>query len=198
MSKKHEDAAGSATDTKASVSSGPTLQLKKVAVYRERTNDLDTSQGRANAYKNLAGEICHSAREMRDEDSTAQYILVFHALELALKGYLIHAGLKEEQLSRHPYSHNLTNAYAEAKRRGLHVLLDRANEPDDTILRRRGASVALDKVDLIIQWANEFHNRGFLRYNIANALLPSCLDVFPILDEILKAVSAGMVTRPRS
>ncbi|MCK1603916.1 hypothetical protein IVB02_21365 [Bradyrhizobium sp. 166] len=188
-SNKRDDTTEFTIYPKTSVPTLP-LNIKKVSVYRERTNNLDTPQGRADAYRNLADEIYHSARQM-PEDSTAQQILIFHVLELALKGYLIHTGLKEEQLSKRPYSHNLINAYAEAKRRGLRVSLAGGAEPHDIILGSRGAGADLDKVDLIINWANEFHDRGVLRYSVASALLPTCLDVFPIIDEVLKAIPNG-------
>ena len=101
-------------------------------------------------------------------DSTAQHILVLHAIELALKGYLVHSGVSERELKRR-FSHDLEKLFAEAKKRGL--------------------TVNAAHVDELVAWANEYHKDGLIRYDIASFReLPMCEVLFPIIDAIVRAI----------
>jgi hypothetical protein len=122
----------------------------------------------ASAYRALAAEIANGAESMWSQDSVAQHIAVFHAIELALKGYLIHSGLTEKELQK-KFSHDLEMLFAEAKSRGL--------------------VVKLPNVDEIVAWSNEHHKDGLIRYDISQfSRLPKCEVLFPIVEAILLAI----------
>jgi hypothetical protein len=191
MNQKKQKTEESSAQVKASAVSKPRILVKKIGTYIERPNDLRTSSGRADAYKSLAVQICHDVSQMR-EDSLGQVILVLHALELALKAYLIHAGLNEEQLSRRPFSHNLNNAYLEAKKRGLQIIVGKDLEPHDIILRH--SDFHGDKTDRLIQWASQLHDRGLLRYELRDVSLPTCIDLLPIIRAVLEAIPDPNIT----
>jgi hypothetical protein len=106
-------------------------------------------------------------------DSTAQHILVLHAIELALKGYLVHTGLTEKELKK-KFSHDLEKLFAEARKRGL--------------------TVNVQHVDELIAWSNEYHKDGLIRYDIASFReLPMCESLFPIVDVIMGAIPMPVV-----
>jgi hypothetical protein len=122
----------------------------------------------ASGYRALAAEIANGAESMFLQDSVAQHIAIFHAIELALKGYLIHSGLTEKKLQK-KFSHDLEKLFAKAKARGL--------------------IVNLSHVDEIIAWSNEHHKDGLIRYDIAQfSKLPKCEVLFPIVDAIVHAI----------
>lgn len=138
------------------------------SVLRFRTNDVSSPAGVASAYKSLAAEVCQAARDMPFPDSTAQHILVLHAIELALKGCLVHSGVSEKDL-KYKFSHDLEKLFAEAKTRGLVVNVAYADE--------------------LIAWSNEYHKDGLIRYDIATFReLPMCAVLFPIIDAIVRAI----------
>jgi len=122
----------------------------------------------ASGYRGLASDIANEAQSMVVPGSVAQHILVFHAIELALKGYLIHSGLTENKL-RTEYSHDLKRLFKKAKAHGL--------------------VVDLPHVDEIIAWSNEHHKDGLIRYdNSQDSRLPKCEVLFPVLDAIVNAI----------
>jgi hypothetical protein len=142
------------------------------SVVRFRVGDVSNSGGSCSAYTNLAAEVCKSARDMPFPDLTAQHILVFHAIELALKGYLVHAGLCERELKK-KFSHDLEKLFAEAKLRGL--------------------AVNVAHVDELISWSNEYHKDRLIRYDIASFReLPMCKVLFPIVDAIVSAIPTAL------
>ena len=100
-------------------------------------------------------------------DLTGEYILTFHALELALKAFLAKCGLSNAALARKPYGHDLLKLYAEARARGLKVSVHKAAE--------------------LLEWVNEYHDQGaLLCYDFTETReLPSCATLFPIVKEIL-------------
>src|SRR6516165_5101476 len=73
-----------------------------------------------------------------------QYVLTFHALELALKSFLAGRGLSDVEL-RNKYAHDLDKLYEEACKRGLTL----NTNPDATRL---------------IKDANRHHEKSLLRY----------------------------------
>ena len=133
--------------------------------------DPKTDGGRAKAFLNGAGECLIGAKKLDDGFSnlTGEYILTFHALELALKSFLAKSGLTNQQLKRKPYGHNLVNLYAEAQTRGL--------------------SISLPDAEHLIKWSNEFHDGdAFVRYEFTiTRELPMCAVLFPLIEEVLSA-----------
>jgi hypothetical protein len=110
--------------------------------------------------------------------SPAEYILIAHALELSLKAFLAKHGLKQEQLWKKPYGHNLDNLYDTAV---VDHGLDLSSIPD---------------AKRIIAWVNEYHSGGdpirhALRYAPETRRLPGASVVFAIIDAILLAAGAS-------
>jgi hypothetical protein len=94
-----------------------------------------------------------------------QYVLTFHALELALKSFLAGHGLSDVEL-RNKYVHDLEKLYEEACRRGLTL--------NNTHATR------------LIKDANQHHEKSLLRYQFTKSFsLPTPEIAFPIIDEIL-------------
>jgi hypothetical protein len=132
--------------------------------------DPNTDEGRAKAFRNGAGECLIGALKLNDGlgNLTGEYILTFHALELGLKAFLAKSGLSNDKLRKKPFSHNLVNLYAEACKRGL--------------------SISLHQVDETIEWINEYHDQGALRYEFTQTReLPMCETLFPIVEAVLAA-----------
>ena len=95
-------------------------------------------------------------------DLTGEYILTFHAIELALKAFLISRGIASK-----PYGHNLVRLYQAAKEHGLSI-----NIPD---------------ADEILAWINEWHCDGVkIRYEFTlPRTLPMCSTLFPLAEAII-------------
>jgi hypothetical protein len=167
--KKSEQARSVIATASAFLDKRHPVRDKIASVIRIRPDDLTTSAGIASAYKSLATEINNAARSSSFPDSTAQHILVFHAIELALKAYLIHSGgFDQQQLAGRKFSHNLINLYNEATKNGLNI-----NDINDR--------------EELIKWSNEYHDKGLIRYDIENLRnLPKCEILFPLVDAILK------------
>src|SRR5215831_7151327 len=72
-----------------------------------------------------------------------QYVLTFHALELALKSFLAGCGVSDVEL-RNKYAHDLDKLYEEARKHGLTL-----NDPHAARL---------------IKDANQQHEKSLLRY----------------------------------
>ena len=75
--------------------------------------DPATNVGRAKAFRYGGGECLYGAQKLHDgfPDLTGEYILTFHALELALKAFLAKCGMLNGALAKKPYGHNLRNLY---------------------------------------------------------------------------------------
>lgn len=100
-------------------------------------------------------------------DETGEYIVLFHAIELGLKAFLLNHGVPEGDLRR--YGHDLVKLLQEAKRRGL--------------------SLAAPNADDMIEWINEWHcDEVKIRYEFGTErFLPLCNAVFPLAEEIIAA-----------
>jgi len=72
--------------------------------------------------------------------SSAEYILIAHALELSLKAFLAKRGLSEKELRNEPYGHNLDSLYDEAVKRGRTCLL--SPTPSTSLLGLMSITVA--------------------------------------------------------
>jgi hypothetical protein len=132
--------------------------------------DSSTDAGRSKALRYGAGECLIGAKKLDEAfpDLTGEYILTFHALELALKSFLAKNGVSDHDLRRQ-YGHDLVSLYNEACQHGL--------------------AVSFPDIDNAIVWINEFHSRGaLLRYDFANMReLPMCSTLFPLVEVILAA-----------
>src|SRR5262245_52004010 len=133
------------TETRDGASSG--LRIPRLSV------DTSTPEGLAAVFADGAGE-CLWAAQYLDKgvpDLTGEYILVFHAVELGLKAFLIRQGVAEEDLRRPPYGHDLVKLYEDAKARGLSL---QSPEADAKVW---------------LEWINEWHNKGVrIRYDFAS------------------------------
>lgn len=134
--------------------------------------DGSSNEGRAKAFKAGAMECLYGAKSLDRvfQDSTGQYILTFHALELALKAYLAKIGLSDKALRHSPFRHNLTNLYSAACEQGLSISVPQAKE--------------------FIEWMNCYHDkRSLIRYEFTGKReLPMCRVLFSIVEKVLAAV----------
>jgi HEPN domain-containing protein len=124
----------------------------------------------AQKYRFGATECLNAARGMEAKNSIAQYILSFHALELALKSYLAQKGLSGKKL-KDKYGHDLEKLYKKAKEFELKN----------------------DNVD-IAKWAGEYH-AVVIRYDFAGfKFLPNSSKLFEVINAILQQVPEMTMT----
>ena len=125
-----------------------------------------TDAGRAQAFSDGAREFLESARLLNASlFYREQYVLTFHALELALKSFLAGRVVPDVQL-RNKYMHDLEKLYEEACKHGL-------------ALNNTHAAT-------LIKDANQHHEKSLLRYLFTKSFsLPTPEIAFPIIDEIL-------------
>jgi hypothetical protein len=132
--------------------------------------DPSTDAGRAKALRYGASECLLGAMKLDEgfPDLTGEYILTFHALELAFKAFLAKNGVTNDDLQK-KYSHNLVSLYKAACNRGLIISF-----PD---------------IDNTLAWINEYHGKGaLLRYDFTNPReLPMCATLFPLVNAVLSA-----------
>src|SRR5215469_15056766 len=126
-----------------------------------------TDAGRAQAFSDGARGYVESARLLNVSPFyREQYVLTFHALELALKSFLAGRGLSDVAL-RNKYGHDLDKLYEESCKHGLTL----NNNPDGTRL---------------IKDANRHHEKSLLRYQFTTSFsLPTPEIAFPVIEEIL-------------
>jgi hypothetical protein len=96
----------------------------RMALQYLRISNIDTStpQGLATAFRGGATECFYNTAELnegRTANLTGHYIVTLHAIELGLKAFLAKHGLKEAELSRSPYGHDLDSLYSKAVALGL-------------------------------------------------------------------------------
>ena len=122
--------------------------------------------GRAQAFSDGAKGFLESARLLNASPFyREQYVLTFHALELALKSFLAGRGLSDVEL-RNKYRHDLDKLYEEACNQGLQL-----NNADAARL---------------IKDANQHQEKSLLRYLFnASFSLPTPEIAFPVIVEIL-------------
>lgn len=136
--------------------------------------DDPTGQGLAMAYKIGSSELLADARLLlKDKFSssrTGNYILTFHAIELALKAFLIARGFTEKALKGKSFGHDLNKLYAAAKANGLKLETPNADD--------------------LIAWSNEWHAEGVkIRYEFSEQrTLPLCDALVPIASEIINKI----------
>jgi hypothetical protein len=139
----------------------------RLGTTRKPPAGLDASKALASG----AAECLAAARSLDSSgkpDQTGEYIVLFHAIELGLKAFLLKHGIPEEDL-RNKYGHDLVALLQEAKQHGLRLS---TNMPDD-----------------MIEWINEWHcNEVKIRYEFdTERFLPLCNAVFPLAEEIIAA-----------
>ena len=140
-------------------------------VTRIRSIDPTTPAGLSRAFAEGAGECLIAAETLNKSfpDLTGEYIVTFHAIELALKAYLLKHGVNLEELRKRPYGHDLSQLYGEAVRLGLALV-----DPD---------------AGKMIDWVNEWHCDDVkIRYEfVTQRTLPMCATLFPLVKSILVA-----------
>ncbi len=131
--------------------------------------DTSTPDGLRHAIWCGAGEFYNVARRATPADSAPQYVLIFHAIELALKAFLIGKGFTSAKLKKSPFGHNLVELYKTAQQQGL--LLPVAD------------------VDKFLVWINEYHDRdALIRYEFTKTrTLPMAEVLFPIIAALIEA-----------
>ncbi len=131
--------------------------------------DVSTPKGLHHAVWCGAGEFYNVALRVTPTDGPPQYVLIFHAIELALKAFLIGKGLTIANLKKRPFGHNLVNLYATAQQHGL-----RLSVPD---------------ADKFLAWINEYHDRdALIRYEFTKTqTLPMVEVLFPIVAALIEA-----------
>lgn len=122
-----------------------------------------------------ASQILGAAKHLNStymSESTAEYILTFHALELGLKAFLMKQGTDPKTLARRPYSHNLVALYDKALDHGL--------------------SLDYKDADKMLRWINKWHNNPTkIRYEFGEQrTLPMCVVIFPLVEAIIRECAA--------
>ena len=73
----------------------------------------------ASSFAWAAEELCKSLTPSNRQFSDPVYLLMAHAIELALKGFLRSKGVPSEALMKRPYGHHLINLYTKARSLGF-------------------------------------------------------------------------------
>jgi hypothetical protein len=130
------------------------------------TFDLSTDRGRSGAFHLIAHDCLRGAQALHanSPNSSGEYILTAHALELALKAFLAKFSFSDKQLEK-SFRHNLAKLYEESRKLGLSILPDGA--------------------ETNIQWIGEYHS-GPLRYEYESTL-PPCDAFFDLVESVLAA-----------
>jgi hypothetical protein len=133
--------------------------------------DPSRPEGLAEAYALGAGDLVKDARFLDEQlfsDRTGHYILTLHAIELALKAFLIGKGYTEESLRSKPFGHDLVELYKAAQSKGL--------------------VLATPDADGLIDWINEWHFYSVkIRYEFTkDRQLPTCAVLIPLATEIIQ------------
>jgi hypothetical protein len=132
--------------------------------------DLSTLAGKSRVTA-LAASECTSALKTLIQchphpNETPHYILVMHAVELALKAFLMKKGVGENKLKS--IGHNLNALYKEAVDLGLSL-----DDPNTYTL---------------IAWINEWHQPVKIRYEFTEQReLPACSVLVSLADAIIAA-----------
>jgi hypothetical protein len=128
---------------------------------------LSTPAGR---YRLEASRCLSAAKTLEKHhyaNETPHYVILFHAIELGLKAFLIKDGMSIEELRKSPYGHNLQSLYREASKRGLYL--------DDS------------QFEPMIDWINKWGGVK-IRYEFDTARdLPTCADLCPLAEAIIAA-----------
>jgi hypothetical protein len=131
--------------------------------------DTSTPEGLRHAIWCGAGEFYNVALRAMPADSAPQYFLIFHAIELALKAFLIGKGLTTAKLKKPPFGHNLVKLYEIAQKHGLRL--------------------PVADVDKFLAWINEYHDRdALIRYEFTTTrTLPMVEVLSPIVAALIDA-----------
>jgi hypothetical protein len=128
---------------------------------------LSTQAGR---YRLEASRCLSAAKTLEKhhyENETPHYVILFHAIELGLKAFLIKEGMDKEILRKNAYGHNLRSLYDEATKRGL--------------------SLADPQFGPLIDWIHKWDGAK-IRYEFDTARdLPTCAELSPLAEAIIAA-----------
>jgi len=130
----------------------------------------ETPDGLSYGYRNLASQCLQAAKRLESphDFNVPEYILLFHSIELGLKGFLVKSGVTPTALRKRPYGHNLVNLYRGAIKRGMIINCDAAD--------------AASMLSLMNNWQVE------IRYNFfATCDLPKHAQLIYLADAILAA-----------
>jgi hypothetical protein len=128
---------------------------------------LSTTAGRYRLEASRCLSAAKTLEEHHHKNETPHYIILFHAIELGLKAFLIKSGMDTETLRKHPYGHNLRSLFKEATRQGLIF-----NDP---------------QAGPMIDWINKWDGTK-IRYEFDTARdLPTCAELSPLAEAIIAA-----------
>ena len=128
---------------------------------------LSTPAGRFRLEASRCLSAARTLEKHHYKNETPHYIILFHAIELGLKAFLIKSGINPKKLKDKPYGHNLANLYKEAIRRGL--------------------TLGFPNADALIQWIAQWEGAK-IRYDFDEAReLPVCAELTPLAEAIIAA-----------
>jgi hypothetical protein len=130
------------------------------------TFDLNTNQGRSAAFRLIALDCLRGARVLHanSANSSGEYILTAHALELAFKAFLAKFGVSDSKLEGRAFRHNLAKLHEESCKLGL--------------------SISAAGAQANVQWLGKYHSAP-LRYEYDSSL-PACDVFFEIVESIVE------------
>ncbi len=145
-----------------------TFHTHRVGTIRTPPPGIDNAKALASGaaeFLEAAKILDHSGKP----DQTVECTVLFHAIELGLKAFLLKRGVPEKDLRAH--GHDLVKLFQEAKQRGLSLITQNAED--------------------MIKWINEWHcNEVKIRYEFGSErFLPLCNAVFPLAEEIITAAN---------
>jgi HEPN domain-containing protein len=128
---------------------------------------LSTPAGRYRLEASRCLSAAKTLEKHHHKNETPHYIILFHAIELGLKAFLIKSGMDTETLRNRPYGHNLRSLFKEATRQGL-----RLDDP---------------QASPMIDWINKWDGAK-IRYEFDTARdLPTCAELSPLAEAIIAA-----------
>jgi HEPN domain-containing protein len=143
----------------------PVHSVVQLAPFGRR---LSTPAGRFQLEASRSLSAARTLEAHHPKNETPHYIVLFHAIELGLKAFLIKHGIEVKALEKRPYRHDLSALYKEAVRHGLSL-----SDPNAAGL---------------IDWINEWHEKPKLRYDFDTVReLPTCAVLAPLAEAIIEA-----------
>lgn len=130
--------------------------------------ELSTPAGRFRLEADRCLSAARTLEKHHYKNETPHYIILFHAIELGLKAFLIKSGTKVARLRKKPFRHNLRALYAKAVKCGFNLDYPEAES--------------------MIEWINEWHDGAKVRYDFDEARdLPTCAEILRLATAIFRA-----------
>jgi HEPN domain-containing protein len=127
---------------------------------------LSTPAGRFRLEASRCLSAAQTLEKHHHKNETPHYIILFHAIELGLKAFLIKSGIEPKKLRDRPYGHSLSNLYKEAIRRGL--------------------SLEFPNAGSLVNWIKEWEGAK-IRYEFDTVRdLPTCAELAPLAEAIIE------------